>query len=325
MTPGRESLRLADRDPGVRSTATREDGRFFSRRSPAAVDRIPFEEQRRGMEQVARRTFGEESTRNPTAAGVATPSIGRSDRTMGNEGDSGRGWRRVGEGQRTTTELPGRGSPAASSGAERTFENVGRGTDDGWRRFGLPRVESSGSGGVARENRAAQFGQPPATAESNGRGAERTQERSSDWRGVSGRSEASSATGNEARGTISRGSAERGSDDNWRRNASPRLEQPRSEQPRSERQGSPRMERRSDFGRGGGGGDSVRISPSIVRERVDRSSGGGGGGERSAPAMIRGADSGGASRGGGAGPARGSDGGSAGGGRGGGGGGGRGR
>jgi hypothetical protein len=349
ITPGRDSLRVSDRDAAVRTASNREDGRFFSRRQPAAVDRVPFEEQRRGMEQVARRTFGEESPRaERPVAPVSTPGMpSRSDRG-GNSGEVGSersGWRRIGETPRTTVDAPGR--TEAIGRTERTFDNPGRGTDDGWRRFGSPRVESStgaGGGGAVRENRAGQFGQPSANADAGatrnsepggGRGADRAQDRDSGWRGFSGRS-GEPATPNAAPANPSRGAAERMGNGDWRRNGgdvSPRAEQPRSE-PRAERQEAPRVERRSDWGggrnagewgggRGAGGGDSVRISPPIVRERADRPAPSSGGGERSAPSMGRGGDYGGGGRGGdGGGAARGSD--AGGGGRGGDGGGGRG-
>ncbi|HYP06609.1 MAG TPA: DUF6600 domain-containing protein [Bryobacteraceae bacterium] len=296
ITPGRESLRLADRDSSVRVASTRDDGRFFSRRAPAAVDRVPFEDQRRGMEQVARRTFGEDTT----------------PRRDADAGGAGSGWRRVGEsggasgGQRT--------SPGAVGGMERSFGGAsGRGADDnGWRRFGSPRIESSDNGGgtvSGRDNSGGRFGQPAATPDSR---ESRGSDRQSDWRGFSGRSERSS----EAPGTITgsgRGAAERNSDSgNWRRDVTPRSEpqQPRAEPPtRSERQDAPRMERRSDGGGGRGTGDSVRISPPIVRERPSYGGGGGGGGERSAPSMSRGSDGGGGRFGGGAAPSAGGGGG----------------
>ena len=343
VAPGRDSLRLADRDPAVRTASTREDGRFFSRRQPASVERVPFEDQRRGMEQVARRTFGEDSGRGASAAiptatpGTTTPgAVGRSERGFTGDSDNGRGgWRRLGETPRTAGDVPTGRPGAPGSRTERTFDTTGRGAEDGWRRFGSPRIESStgiGGSGSARENRGGQFGQPAANAETNptrgsestGRGSERTMDRDNGWRGFSGRTERSSGSDTPA-ASPSRGAAER-SNDGWRRSESisPRSEQ----QPRAERQQeSPRMERRSDWdrsgGRGSGGGDSVRISPPIVRERSSPSFGGG---ERSAPSMGRGSEGGGggARGGGGGGAARSSDGGG-GGGRGGAGGGGRGR
>src|SRR6185503_18642671 len=71
ITPDRDSLRLADRDSRVTGTprAGGDDGRFFSRRQPERVDRVSFDDQRRGIEQVARRSFGD------------TPGGGESRRT----------------------------------------------------------------------------------------------------------------------------------------------------------------------------------------------------------------------------------------------------
>jgi hypothetical protein len=57
VTPGRESLRLSDRAVGRNSLPqSRNDTRFVSRQQPARVDRVPFEDQRRGMDQMTRRT-----------------------------------------------------------------------------------------------------------------------------------------------------------------------------------------------------------------------------------------------------------------------------
>jgi hypothetical protein len=224
FTPERESLRLADRESNVRVTG-RDSGRFFSHRQPAAVERVPFEDQRRGVEQVARRTFIEEA---------------------------------------------GRGSIRAEAPARSE-----RATDNGWRRFGSPRVDTQSSFD-SRGNRTTQFGQPSATdTESRGwrrigednshtpvraeRSSERPAEGGSDWRRFGNRSE-----------TPAPNRAERTSDDGWRRNISPR----------SERQEMQRSERRSESF----AGDAVRISPPIVRERSERQSFNGG--QRSAPQVA---------------------------------------
>jgi FecR protein len=133
VTPRRESLRLADRESNVRITETRSADRYFTRRQPAAVDRVPFEDQRRGMEQVARRTFGSETQRS------AEPPVSRAERgnAFADSGSSG-GWRRVGESQPRSAE---------------------RSDSSGWRRFGSPRVESQ-PGSISRGERGGQFGQP---------------------------------------------------------------------------------------------------------------------------------------------------------------------
>jgi hypothetical protein len=328
VTPARESLRLADREAVTRASVAREDGRFFSRRQPAAVDRVPFEDQRRGMEMVTRRTFGgDDSPRGSERVAASSPGDGETGR--------GAGWRRLGETPGRTAESTGR----ASERMERSFDRpTTNGGADAWRRFGSPRVESpqADGGGTVRDGRSSgEFGQPASGDSGRGwRGNDRTQGRSSssDWRGFSGgRSERSPADegtirsgrgsesrASETRATESRGSESRGaesrsnSDGNWRRGFDV---SPRSEQPRVERQQSPRVDRRSSDS----GGASVRISPPIVRERPSFSGGrgGDGGGGRSAPSMAppggggggRGSVGDGGGRGGGGGGSRGGGGG----------------
>ncbi len=92
VAPGRESLRMSDRSTGnVRPVAER--GQFSSRRQPTQIDRIPFEEQRRGMEQVSRRAMGNVSG----ASAVDQPGRG-SNRTQSQVPASGdTGWRKFGE------------------------------------------------------------------------------------------------------------------------------------------------------------------------------------------------------------------------------------
>lgn len=117
VVPSRESLRLSDR--AVRVTAqprAAAEQRFFSRRQPARVERVPFEQQQSGVERVARRTFNEPATvrrvdaapqtETPAAAPrVSEPPRVRSvpEQVTTPRNDRPGGWRRF-EGVRTPAE-----------------------------------------------------------------------------------------------------------------------------------------------------------------------------------------------------------------------------
>lgn len=294
LAPTRDSLRLADRDPVVRGDDN-GNSRFFARRQPAAVDRVSFADQQRGVEQVSRRTFGDSV---PAVARGAEASGG------GRGGDvSGGAWRRV--------EAPARSADQPARGVE---------TNNGWRQFGSARVEQP-SGRVESTGRG--FGEPPAAIRG---GSERSETNNGgEWR----RFGSSTVRGGEDTGRVR--SAERtdgGRGGEVRRDASPSMERTpevrRDETPTRGSFDSPRMERRSEpSGRSERPSEPVRISPPIVRERGGegfggRGSGGvqrggdspsvrggdGGGGASSSP---RGGGGGGSERGGGA--VRGGDGG----------------
>jgi hypothetical protein len=206
LAPDRESLRMADRE--VRGAAIprgSDHERFFARRQPAAVDRVAFDDQRRGIEQATRRTFGESRAADQAPAGgrVATSEGRGATNSPGGrvantesrrEAEPASGWRRM--------ETPtARGAEAAPG---RTAEPTDRGS---WRRF-------SDSGRV-----------PETSAPSRTAGEQRVA-----TPGDTGRRSAPEPSRRE-------------SNDSWRRFESPpRTEAPaRTESPRSE---SPRYERR---------------------------------------------------------------------------------
>jgi hypothetical protein len=128
VAPDREALRLTNRHMAT-VNLPRNQERFFSRRTPAQVDRVPFEAQRRSLEQVSRRTFGQPSASIPArvarteqvreAAGreIQRPPGGNIARTSPDNRNSS-GWRRVGEAPATQAQ--------------------GRESSQGWRRFGEP-------------------------------------------------------------------------------------------------------------------------------------------------------------------------------------------
>ncbi|MCS7042225.1 MAG: FecR domain-containing protein [Bryobacteraceae bacterium] len=233
FAPARESLRWADREPAVRR-ADLDPGRnerFFSRMPVTRAERVPFDEQRRTLEQVATRGLGrsEADVRRPMAPAEAGSRIGAGFR--GGEApdvQENRGWRRADEPRRTETRTtenewrrfgdPGLGIRTQEGARARTGETEGirprsearpeesgRGTA-GWRTFGDPaRSPVRGVEGEAGERR----------SWSTGRGAD------------SGRT---GEAGEPARGTL------RGESPRWSTGGepaeTPRMDIPRSETPR---------------------------------------------------------------------------------------------
>jgi hypothetical protein len=232
VTPGRDSLRFSDRE--VKRAGLPRDtdgGRFFSRRAPAQVNRVSFEDQRRGMEQVARRASLGQAGTGPAEAvsrgAVPRGEAGRVDRGAGASNRDAGGWRRLGE-------TPGRSEAAAGAPTEGSVRRdstegsrVSRGavrgdaagpqeggtsardaqtgsrrtgTDTGWRRLG---ADSDGRSGAPadRTNR-----------------SESGQDRS--WRRFGEPGSPSSRTPDANRGVIRRESAP-DADRNWRRFGEP--------------------------------------------------------------------------------------------------------
>jgi hypothetical protein len=335
IAPERDATRFSDRSARAGADgAGNVNDRFYSRREPARIDRVPFEEQRRGDEQrrgaetVARSPEAPASRGREAALGnglAASPERGES-RQVGSGGD---GWRRVGDSS-------GRGRDASQE-APRTYERTeGRGSQNGWQRFGEPSRESGRESG-----RDASAGRTESRGGSQGRGDTgwRTYDRSdrngrdySDRSGTVGRESNAGRDRSESlqvnppvvrdrgydrgmgtdRGSIDRGSMDRGSYDrgSYDRGSSRTYESPRSgprmESPRME---APRMER------GGGGMSMPRSGGSMSTPRggggMDggMSRGGGGGMSRGGGMESRSPSGGGASRGGGGGESRGGGGG----------------
>jgi hypothetical protein len=254
MVPGRESLRLADRDPGRTNLTASTNDRFYSRREPSRIDRVSFDDQRRGMEQVARRSFGEEQGR---AMRNETVGSGRTAET--NAGNSG--WRRIGEGSRSAE------SPARNAGqVTRQAVESERG---GWRRFGEP--SRSNTEGAVRQN------EPAMTRGSESRTGGRNTEPGRDgWR-TFGEPSQTRQSQPSVRGTENGGrSSAPDSGSGWRRWNDATPAETRSNESgggRSIESGSRRSEfsTRSESPRGASRSEeSVRIGPSIVRERNTR-------------------------------------------------------
>ncbi len=298
MVPDRQSLRMADREVTARGSGNSDNARFFSRRQPAQVERASFDDQRRGMEQVARRTFGNSGAGSRGGGGAVGGGEGA------RSADSNGGWRRVGDAGRGTEGAGGSGGSvrggggegarsADSNGGSRRVGDAGRGAEGvgsgggsvrggggeasrsadggGWRTFGDSGRRSS-SGGEAVDPGARLSGGGEGTAargssSSDGGGWRRFGDPGSRGAGSSSRDRSSDTS----TGTSS--SSGRSSDNNsgWRR---------------LDNSGGSRSNSASEgWGRGGRSeartsGSDVQVSPPIVR---DRSADYGGGSRRSEP------------------------------------------
>ena len=304
VTPDRSSLRWSDREvrPQLANTRTADNGRFFSRRQPAQVERVPFDQQQRSMDQFVRRSAGD----SPRVAdgGSSRQSVGDTGRAVADPGRGGRtsavdaprmerqggaetgrtaetprssdGWRRVGDTTRTER------APAA------TDRTTGGGAGaEGWRRFGdsgnrpdavvrtpdrtteTPRAVDRGA---SRGNDGGQVRNEARPADNGwrkfgdpGRPVERPSVQRED-RGS--RMESRPQTRNEAPARSTPDSGSRGGE--MRRSDAPsRTETPRSETPRSEPRRDPG---RSDPGRTDrfqqDFSQRVPVSPPVVRERM---------------------------------------------------------
>jgi len=128
VAPNRDSLRVSNREinPGQAPRTTANE-RFVARRQPDRVDRVPFDQQQRAMEQVVRRTSDQAATVRRTDAGAA-PAVANTPRS----------------GQGTAPR-----SAAAVDNGNSSPQN--RVTTDNWRRFGGP-APADNSGGPVRTN-----------------------------------------------------------------------------------------------------------------------------------------------------------------------------
>ncbi len=183
VVPAPESVRFADRPVRAAGGLVRtEPERFFSRRPAPAVERLSFDEQRRGMERLVQRAFGapeggvvtsiraEEGARGGDPVRTVAPQPGASLPSAGTtplprRADEVRVWR-VETGAATVGQIEGRGwrrldeptsatTPAIGGGA-RPGGNEMRG---GWRTIGeplrteesnMPRIQGGERGGWQR-------------------------------------------------------------------------------------------------------------------------------------------------------------------------------
>jgi len=129
VTPGRESLRFSDRAVRANSLSqSRNNTNFFSRGQTARADRVSFENQRRGVEQMARQTFGNQQSSAVNAGGVAGRGQGSGGVQRGAAPAATQGWSRFGES----------GSGAGFRSGQSGFQGGGtsRGSREGWSGFG---------------------------------------------------------------------------------------------------------------------------------------------------------------------------------------------
>jgi len=129
VTPGRESLRFSNR--AVRANnlpQSRNNAQFFSRGQTARGDRVSFENQRRGVDQMARQAFGGQRSAAGNGSGFAGRSQGMSSVQRGAASAMGQGWQRFGQS----------GSGAGIRSSQPSFQSggVGRSSRSGWSGFG---------------------------------------------------------------------------------------------------------------------------------------------------------------------------------------------
>ncbi len=313
VIPGRDSLRVSDRPAPVVQVGRTEPARFYTRREPARVERIPFEEQRRGMEQVVARSFA------PAAGqpgGGAVRAIGEREVRGGTPGAVVSGGnvvrlpaeRAIGAGaadSRVVRIEPGNNAPRTTPQTSwRAVPEEPRAPANqaapSWRRFGEPPGRQDAGavrGSEAQPGRAPEPARVERRAEENVRrgGQENNWQRFG--QAPAARQE-TPAAGREA--PARRQDVQSPTGETWQRfgagHPQERVESPaRTEMPRSEpRTEAPRFQSAPRFDRP----EPIRINPPIVRERaaeaprVERGGGGGG-------AMRMGGGGGGAPRGGG--------------------------
>jgi hypothetical protein len=265
------STRISDREvrQGGVMPRTTDNGRFMRTREPARVDRVSFDDQRRGMEEIARRNFSPSDRQNNINSGGGNPGRGEFGNRPVQTGNENNGWRRANENRAPiNVENPGQVNPRERSGEGR---NSG-----GWRRFGDSQPGNSGGGIIPMRRNDEQRQQPQRqvnpdnNSENYNRQVERERRNSQQPR------------------------YERRMPENS--NNTPRYEQPRMERPQQRERTSepvrispPIVRERSNSGPSFGGGGGGRSRESM---------GGGGGGGNSAPRMGGGERSGGGGGGG---------------------------
>lgn len=163
LAPNRDSLRVSSREiiPGQAPRATSNE-RFVSRRQPGRVDRVPFDQQQRAMEQVTRRTFNPPATAAPAAVntprggqGTAPRSADAADSAKPGLRDRGTsdGWRNLGGAAARPAETGGGSAAAPSVRTAPAQPATPSNPSNGWRRFEGPSGGSASPQGSVRDNR----------------------------------------------------------------------------------------------------------------------------------------------------------------------------
>jgi len=140
VAPDRANLRFSDRQPGFIPRATSGNNRVFSYRQPTPAERVPFAEQRRGVEQMSggqpNRSGGFGAAPEARQPGVIRNEAGGSrfgtsqSVNPGVRNEPG-GWQRFGEAR--TPQV----APRTEQPAPRTEQSAPQG-NRGWNRFGDP-------------------------------------------------------------------------------------------------------------------------------------------------------------------------------------------
>jgi hypothetical protein len=167
VAPNRDSLRVSNRDinPGQTPRIT-TNPRFVSRRQPSQVDRVPFEQQQRAMEQVTRRTFNQPAVANTPRSGQGTaprsfaPADNANSGVRTQTGPQDRAatdsWRRFG-GTATSPADNGGGPARTAPNAAPSYRTapsqsaVPSNQTNGWRRFEGPNGGSAPQQGSVRD------------------------------------------------------------------------------------------------------------------------------------------------------------------------------
>jgi hypothetical protein len=289
--PTRESLSFSERQISAPNSGRRTREDFYATRQASVRERVPFEEQQQGMERYSREVVGGSGRAVTSAPAVdrAETGSGRGAYTERSRSD-GEQWRRFGEpGSGTSvsagTSGSGRGSDrqgTAIDSATSTRGNTGSDrSSGGWRRFGEPASDrsaawsrdTSSERGSSTWRREGQSGSDRGGSDRVGsdRGSDRVGDRGSpSWRDRG--SDRGASTGS---------SDVRSSDGSGRGGWT--LPRDRGNSPND--WGSGASDRRSGSDRGSSGswgsnprsvdrgGDSIRMSPPVVRDSVDSGSG----------------------------------------------------
>lgn len=225
VSPGRDSVRFADRDARVVPVARNvgnSNERFYAKTAARQIERVPFDRQREAFQ-------GGEA-RGGSEGRMAGAEAGRTVR--GGEGNRG-GWRTIGEPSNGRERTGDAGRVEGRAGTPRNAEDgsTGRG---GWRGFGDP--SGTRSGGETVGTRTGR------NAENRGREAEASEPRSG-WRGFGDPSRGtrgdasprSAESGDNGRGIWSTRGGDAGrSDRGTARSDSGRMESPRSDSGRTD-------------------------------------------------------------------------------------------
>ena len=180
VTPGRESLAFNNHTVNSRSfPQTAANRSFFSHASPSAVQRVPFTQQQRGIEQAQQQMFRGGAAANAARSNVAGASMqrggaataspagrafGSNGQTRSNVANNGsQGWSRVGENpQAGAAASNGSTAGRAFGSAAQARSNVANGSQ-GWSRVGENPSNSTGavrSEGTANGSRWGQVARP---------------------------------------------------------------------------------------------------------------------------------------------------------------------